>query len=96
MQQEQIKKRNDAIIKLIMSQTDYNEEQSIEKLKNENNNYCLYVIKEYLNPNPEEKPPSPKKTKNQMVMGEIRNFMDDVSRKYEQRKTTCKKTRRTY
>ena len=26
-----------------------------------------------------------------MVMGEIRNFMDDVSRKYEQRKQLAKK-----
>lgn len=90
MRQEQIKKRNEAIIKLVMSQTDYNEEQSMEKLKKWNNNY-LYVIKEYLNPNFQEKPPSPKKTKNQMVMGEIRNFMDDVSRKYEQRKQLAKK-----
>lgn len=90
MRLEQIKKRNEAILNLVMSQTDYNKEQAIEKLKKWNNNY-LHVIKEYLNPNFQEKPPSIKKTKNQMVMGEIRNFMDDVSRKYEQRKQLAKK-----
>lgn len=78
--------RRKEIINLVMRQTDYNEEQVIDKLKQWNNNY-INVIKEYLNPNfnktvKKEKP----KTLNQQMMGEIRNFMDDVYIKFENRK----------
>ena len=44
----EIKKKE--LIKLIKRQTDYNEEEILEKLKFWNYNY-LNVIKEYLNPN---------------------------------------------
>jgi len=63
-----------------MRQTDYDEETANIKLAQWNNNY-LNVIKEYMNPNFQEKPQEEKKTtKNQMIYGEIRNFMDDVNR----------------
>lgn len=77
---KQIEERKKALIDLIMRQTDYDEETANIKLAQWNNNY-LNVIKEYMNPNFQEKPQEEKKTtKNQMIYGEIRNFMDDVNR----------------
>lgn len=41
--------RESEVVKLVMRQTDYNEEEAKSKLKKWNNNY-INVIKEYLNP----------------------------------------------
>jgi hypothetical protein len=80
------KVREKEIINLVMRQTDYTEEQVKEKLKKWNNNY-INVIKEYLNPNFNKKvKKTESKTLNQQMMGEIRNFMDDVYIKFENRK----------
>ena len=72
--------KREGIIKIIQRQTDYDIETAIKKLDFWDGNY-LYVIKEWLNPNfnnkKDEKPA--KKSKNQMKWGEIRNFMDDVN-----------------
>ena len=77
---KQIEERKKALIDLIMRQTDYDEETANIKLTQWNNNY-LNVIKEYMNPNFQEQPKEEiKTTKNQMIYGEIRNFMDDVNR----------------
>ena len=78
--------REKEVINLVMRQTDYTEEKAIDRLKKWNNNY-INVIKEYLNPDfdqPREK--SKPKTLNQQMMGEIRQFMDDVYVKFENRK----------
>ena len=78
--------REKEVINLVMRQTDYTEEEAIDRLKKWNNNY-INVIKEYLNPDfdqPREK--SKPKTLNQQMMGEIRQFMDDVYVKFENRK----------
>ena len=78
--------REKEVINLVMRQTDYNEEQTKEKLKQWNNNY-INVIKEYLNPNFNKKETKKStKTLNQQMMGEIRSFMDDVYIKFENRK----------
>ena len=78
--------REKEVINLIIRQTDYTEEEASLKLKQWNNNY-INVIKEYLNPDFSEEPKETKtKTLNQQMMGEIRNFMDDVYIKYENRK----------
>lgn len=80
------KVREKEIINLVMRQTDYTEEQVKEKLQKWNNNY-INVIKEYLDPNFDKKiKKSQPKTLNQQMMGEIRNFMDDVYIKFENRK----------
>ena len=80
------KVREKEIINLVMRQTDYTEEQVKEKLQKWNNNY-INVIKEYLDPNFDKKiKKSQPKTLNQQMMGEIRNFMDDVYVKFENRK----------
>tara|TARA_B100000925_G_scaffold291823_2_gene281711 strand:- start:15325 stop:15726 length:402 start_codon:yes stop_codon:yes gene_type:complete len=78
--------REKEVINLVMRQTDYTEEEAIDRLKKWNNNY-INVIKEYLNPDfdqPTQK--SKPKTLNQQMMGEIRQFMDDVYVKFENRK----------
>ena len=77
--------RLNAMIDLIQRQTDYNKETAIDKLKKWNGNY-LNVIKEWINPNFNEKKETKSKSKNQMIFGEIRNFMDTANRQYLQRK----------
>ena len=79
--------RRQAMVELVMRQTDYTEEFSSRKLEEWNNNY-LNVIKEYMNPNfQQRKEVKPvKTTKNQMIYGEIRNFMDGVNREQINRK----------
>lgn len=78
--------RENEVIKLVMRQTDYNEEQAKEKLAKWNNNY-INVIKEYLNPSfNQPKKETKSKTLNQQMLGEIRTFMDDVYIKFENRK----------
>ncbi len=77
---QQIEERRKALLELIMRQTDYDEEMAKIKLAQWNNNY-LHVIKEYMNPNfQEQNKEDVKTTKNQMIYGEIRNFMDGVNR----------------
>ena len=85
--EKQISARRQAMIELIMRQTDYTAEVARIKLEYWKNNY-LHVIKEYMNPNFQDKSetPPPSSTKNQMIYGEIRNFMDDVNKQQLQRK----------
>ena len=85
--ENQIANRRQAMIELIMRQTDYTEEVARIKLEHWKNNY-LHVIKEYMNPDFQDKlkTPEPSSTKNQMIYGEIRNFMDDVNKQQLQRK----------
>ena len=83
--------KNDEIIKLVMRQTDYDKDKVIEKLKEWDNNY-INVIKEYMNPNFQNKKQEKKfVSKNQQVYGEIRNFMDVANRNYEMRKKRSEK-----
>lgn len=78
--------REREVVNLVMRQTDYTEEQSKEKLKQWNNNY-INVIKEYLNPEfQQKKKETNTKTLNQQMLGEIRTFMDDVYIKFEKSK----------
>ena len=85
--EKQMANRRQAMIELIMRQTDYPEEVARIKLEHWKNNY-LHVIKEYMNPDFQDKleTPEPSSTKNQMIYGEIRNFMDDVNKQQLQRK----------
>jgi len=84
--EKQMATRRQAMIELIMRQTDYTEEVARIKLEYWKNNY-LHVIKEYMNPNFQDKEKaSEPSTKNQMIYGEIRTFMDDVNKQQLQRK----------
>ena len=79
------KTRQEEIIKLVMRQTDYDEETTKQKLSEWNYNY-IKVIKEYINPKFDEKSPVIYKSRNQGVMTEIRGFMDTINKEYYQKK----------
>ena len=73
--------QKDAQINIIMSQTDYDRETAEEKLKKWNNDF-IKVIREFLNPNFEEKEKREKEKKekvvslNQSIMTQLRHFKD--------------------
>jgi len=98
--QKKIEQRKTALIDLIMRQTDYDKEKAEIKLAQWNNDY-LKVIKEYMNPNFQNKTKveTLSTTKNQMIYGEIRSFMDDVNRQAlwrKRRKEQMEKQREAY
>ena len=78
--------RYNGAISLIKSQTNYTEEQAKVKLEEWDGNY-MNVIKEYLNPNFRNKKKKPeKKSVNEKMMFEIRNFMDTAANDFKKRK----------
>ena len=78
--------RYNGAISLIKSQTNYTEEQAKVKLEEHDGNY-MNVIKEYLNPNfRNKKKMTEKKTVNEKMMYEIRNFMDTAADQFKKRK----------
>ena len=77
--------RYSGAIALIKSQTNYTEEEAKEKLEKWKGNY-MNVIKEYLNPNFNKKKEDKKKSTNEKMMYEIRNFMDTANSDYLRRK----------
>tara|TARA_B110000444_G_scaffold260490_1_gene307669 strand:- start:3182 stop:3448 length:267 start_codon:yes stop_codon:yes gene_type:complete len=76
----------DNLIQMIINQTNYDKEKAVIKLQEWEGNY-INVIKEYLNPNFQDKKPIVKKSVNQQMMSQIRNFMDDISKQHEERKS---------
>lgn len=66
-------------VKIVMSQTNYNEEQSIEKLKQFNNDY-LKVIRDYLGI--PEKKETKIKSVNQEIFKQIRTTLDCSMKQY--------------
>jgi hypothetical protein len=77
---QKIEVRKKALVDLVIRQTDYDEDKAMIKLIEWNYNY-LNVIKEYMNPNFQNVKKKEKTgTKNQMIYGEIRSFMDDVNK----------------
>jgi len=77
-------------IALIMSQTNYTKDKAESKLKQWEGEY-INVIKEYLNPKFQTKKTKKKKSVNEQMMYEIRNFMDDANNKFLKRKEEEKK-----
>ena len=76
----ELSEREEQIIIMIMRQTDYDRETTIEKLKKWNNNY-LNVMKEYMNPTfSQRRKIEENVSTNQTVMKEIRGFMDNVQK----------------
>ena len=73
--------QREKILSMIMSQTDYNKEEALEKLKLWNYN-TIFVIKDYLNPNFFKKKKEKNKTLNQRMMHEIRSFCDRGQKMY--------------
>ena len=77
--------RYNGAISLIKSQTNYTEEEAKIKLEEHDGNY-MNVIKEYLNPNFRNKKKKERKTTNEKMMYEIRNFMDTAAQQFKKRK----------
>ena len=77
---------NRTLIDVILRQTDYTEEKTIEKLA-EYNNDVIAIVREYMGV---VKPPSRndiiKSSTNQQIFSEIRNLMDDAARTYQAKK----------
>jgi hypothetical protein len=71
-----------------MRQTTYTREEAIEKLKKFKGE-PVDVIREFMGI--EVKSKNTPKTTNQMIFSEIRNFMDDVNKGYNERKTRNEK-----
>jgi len=78
-------KRYTGAVALIVSQTNYTEEEAEEKLELWEGNY-MNVIKEYLNPNFQKKKKKDNGSLNQQMMSEIRHFMDDANSQFLKRK----------
>lgn len=72
-------------VEIIMRQTNYDKVLATKKLMEWDNNY-MNVIREYINPSFEKKKEKKNKSVQQNVISEIRNFMDNVSLGYEERK----------
>lgn len=87
-----------ACLKIVMSQTNYNEEKATEKLKQYNNDF-ISVIKEYLNPDFNKKP-EPKKIKknqiNQLIISQIRDFKDKQANIYKKNKEYNEQLKQLY
>ena len=76
----------DNSIQMIINQTNYDEEKAKDKLKECEGDH-INVIKEYLNPDfRNKKVDGKKKSVNQQMMSQIRNFMDDISKQHQERK----------
>ena len=85
--------RYSGAISLIKSQTNYSEEEAKIKLEEHDGNY-MNVIKEYLNPNfRNSNKKVEKKTVNEKMMYEIRNFMDTAAEQFKKRKAKRKKNK---
>lgn len=74
-----------ACIKIVISQTNYTEEEASVKLKEWDYNF-IKVIKEYLNPKFQEKKKEKPLSLNQRVIGEIRKFKDKQCSDYQKEK----------
>ena len=79
-------KKKEMLLKMIMRQTNYTKEESIEQLKKWNYN-TIYVMKAYLNPKfQEKKKEEENKSTNERMMKEIRSFCDKGTRLYNLKK----------
>ena len=72
----------DDSINIIINQTNYSKDKALEKLKEWDYNY-MNVIREYLNPNFENKKINKSQSVNQMMMTEIRNLLTNIQKNQE-------------
>lgn len=85
-------------LKIVVSQTNYNEEKATEKLIEYNEDF-IKVIKEYLNPEFDKKKESKKITKkniNQTIIKQIRDFKDKQDKTYLSKKENIEKMKKLY
>lgn len=79
--QERIEKIKNEYIQLICRQTDLTEEESRNKLEENNYNYML-VLSEYFKIESKDDKEAENKTTNQEIYGQIRNLMDTGAKKF--------------
>lgn len=88
-----------ACLKIVLSQTNYDEKTATEKLVEYNEDF-IKIIKEYLNEGKtnknEEKKTVTKKTINQQIISQIRDFKDKQDKSYLSRKENNDKMKKLY
>ena len=82
MEQEDIQNLKE----IVMRQTDYSEEQALEKLKQHNND-IMSIVREYMGVSAITKK-NELKSVNQQIYKEIRTLMDDAAASYKMKKET--------
>lgn len=70
---------------IILRQTDYSEEEVINKLKEHNNN-AMNVIREYMGSSSTGNPVKPAKSENQQIYAGMRGMLDTAARNYRIKK----------
>ena len=91
--QGELQKRKESIIGFVCRQTDYTEEQAIEKLEKVDYD-GKQVVSEYLSGETDgitEKTAKNNKSVNQQIYGEIRNLMDTGMRQFNERQEVIQK-----
>ena len=87
-----------ACIKIVISQTDYDEKKATEKLIEFNEDF-IKVIKQYLNPDFDKKKtesPIKKNQMNQEIISQIRKFKDKQDATYLSKKENIEKMKKLY
>lgn len=74
-------KQDDEVLKLVMRQTDYDENTALKKLLEHNNN-VENIIREYMGVAMKPMEKQQPTTTNQMIYSEFRTFLDDASRNH--------------
>jgi len=85
---EQYERQIENLKNIILRQTDYSEEEAINKLKEYNNN-AMNVIREYMgssSTNKNNKTDKPVKSENQQMYAEMRGMLDTAARNYRIKK----------
>ena len=88
-----------ACLKIVLSQTNYDEKTATDKLVEYNEDF-IKIIKEYLNGGKtvknEENKTVTKKTINQQIISQIRDFKDKQDKTYLSRKENVEKMKKLY
>ena len=88
-----------ACLKIVLSQTNYDEKTATDKLVEYNEDF-IKIIKEYLNGGKtvkiEENKTVTKKTINQQIISQIRDFKDKQDKTYLSRKENAEKMKKLY
>lgn len=85
---EQYERQIENLKNIILRQTDYSEEEAINKLKEYNNN-AMNVIREYMgssSTNKNNKTDKPVKSENQQMYAKMRGMLDTAARNYRIKK----------
>ena len=82
---EQYERHIENLKNIILRQTDYSEEEVINKLKEHNNN-AMNVIREYMGSSSTGKSAKPAKSENQQIYAGMRGMLDTAARNYRIKK----------